>query len=51
LIDLEIIILFEQNWFGMDDFLLNFFTTFVSVLGLQIAVTFCSVLGLQVTAG
>jgi len=33
--------LFKQNWFGIDDFLLSFFATFVSVLGLQITVTFC----------
>ena len=43
--------LFKQNWFGIDDFLLNFFSTFVSVLGLQITVTFGSVLGLQGTFG
>jgi len=28
--------LFKQNWFGIDDFLLNFFATFGSVLGLQV---------------
>jgi len=43
--------LFKQNWFGIDDFLLNFFSTFVSVLGLQITVTFGSILGLQGTVG
>jgi len=43
--------LFKQNWFGIDDFLLNFFATFVSVFGLQITVTFGSVLGLQVAVG
>ena len=43
--------LFKQSWFGIDDFLLNFFETFVSVFGLQIIVTFGSVLGLQVTVG
>jgi len=43
--------LFKQNWFGIDDFLLNFFATFVPVLGLQITVTFGSVLALQVTVG
>jgi len=32
-------------------FLLNFFATFGSVLGLQIAVAFGSVLGLQITVG
>jgi len=36
--------LFKQNWFGIDDFRLNFFATFVSVFGLQITVTFGSVL-------
>ena len=30
---------------------MNFFATFVSVLGLQITVTFGSVLGLQITVG
>jgi len=43
--------LFTHIWFGSDDFLLNFFATFVSVLGLQITVTFGLVLGLQVTVG
>jgi len=37
--------LFKQNWFGIDDFLLNHFTTFASVLGLQVTV------GLQVNIG
>jgi len=37
--------LFKQNWFGIDDFLLNFFATFVSVLGLQVNV------GLQLNTG
>ena len=37
--------MFKQNWFGIDDFLLNFFATFVSVLGLQVTV------GLQVNTG
>jgi len=40
--------LFKQNWIAIDDFLLNFFATFASVLRLQITVTFGSVLGLQV---
>ena len=43
--------LFKQNWFGIDDFLLNFFATFISVLGLQITVTFGSVLGLRGNTG
>jgi len=38
-------LLFEQHWFGIDDFRLNFFATFVSVFGLQITV------GLQVNTG
>jgi len=37
--------LFKQNWFGIDDFLLNFFATFVSDLGLQVTV------GLQLNTG
>jgi len=41
--------LFKQNWFGIDDFLLNFFATFASVLGPQITVTFASALGPQIT--
>jgi len=41
--------LIEQNWFGIDYCILNFFASFVSVLRLQIAVTFRSVLWLQVT--
>jgi len=41
--------LLKQNWNGIDDFLLNFFATFASVLRPQITVTFGSVLGLQVT--
>jgi len=40
--------LLKQNWIGIDDFLLNFFATFVSGLRLQNTVTFGSVLGLQV---
>jgi len=40
-----------QIWIGIDDFLLNFFTTFGSILGLQITVTFGSVVGLQGTVG
>jgi len=51
LIDLEVIIFVKQNWFGIDDFLLNFFATFVLVFGLQITVTFGSVLRLQVNTG
>jgi len=43
--------LFKQIRVGIDDFLLKFFATFGSVLGLQITVTFSSVLGLQVTVG
>jgi len=43
--------LLKQIWIGSDHFLLNFFTTFSLVLGLQITVTFGSVLGLQVTLG
>jgi len=41
----------EQIWILIGDFLLNFFATFNSVLGLQTTVTFGSVLGLQVTVG
>jgi len=41
----------KQSWIGIGDFLLNFFTTFGSVLGLQVTVTFGSVLVLQVTVG
>ena len=44
-------ILIKHIWIGIDDFRLNFFATFDSVLGLQIAVTFGSVLWLQVTVG
>jgi len=47
--DLDIIILLKHIWIGIVYFLLNFFATFVSVLGLQITVTFGSVLGLQIT--
>jgi len=36
---------------GIDYFVLNFFATFGSILGLQVTVTFGSVLGLQVTVG
>ena len=43
--------LLKQIWIGIDDFLLNFFATFNSILGLQITVTFGSVLGLRVTVG
>jgi len=46
--DLDVIILLKQIWIGIDYFLLNFFATFGSILGLQIIVTFGSVLGLQV---
>ena len=35
----------NQIWIGIDDFLLNFFATFGSVLGLQVTV------GLQVNSG
>jgi len=48
LMDLDVIILLKQIWIGIDYFLLNFFATFGSILGLQIIVTFGSVLGLQV---
>jgi len=41
----------KHNWIGIDYFLLNFFATFASGLGLQITVAFGSVLGLQVTVG
>jgi len=41
--------LLKQIWIGIDDFLLNFFATFGSVLGLQITVTFGALLGLQIT--
>jgi len=44
-------ILLKQIWIGIYSFLLNFFATFASVLGLQITVTFGSVLGRQVTVG
>jgi len=44
-------LLLKQIWIGIDYFLLKFFVTFGSILGLQITVTFGSVLGLQVTAG
>jgi len=37
--------LLEQIWIGIDYFLMNFFTTFGSVLGLQVTV------GLQVNTG
>jgi len=40
--------LLKHIWNGIDYFLLNFFTTFGSILGLEITVTFGSVLGLQV---
>jgi len=30
--------LLNQIWIGIDDFLLNFFATFCSVLGLQVTV-------------
>jgi len=43
--------LLKQIWIENADFLLNFFATFGSILGLQITVTFGSVLGLQVTVG
>ena len=43
--------LLKHIWIGIDYFLLNFFATFGSILGLEIAVTFGSVLGLQVTVG
>jgi len=38
--------LLKQIWIGIDDFLLNFFATSVSVLGLEVTVTFVSVLWL-----
>jgi len=38
--------LLKQIWIGIDDFLLYFFATFDSVLGLQFIVIFSSVLGL-----
>jgi len=41
----------EHIWIGIDYFLLNFFASFGSILGLQITVTFGSVLGLHVTVG
>jgi len=41
----------KHIWKWIDYFLLKFFATFGSVLGLQIAVTFGSVLGLKVTVG
>jgi len=31
-------LLFDQIWIGIDDILLNFFTTFGSVFGLQVTV-------------
>jgi len=43
--------LLKQVGIGIDDFVLIFFATFGSVLGLQVTVTFGSVLGLQVTVG
>jgi len=43
--------LLKQVWIGIDYFLLNFFATFASVLGLQFTITLGSVSGLQVTAG
>jgi len=49
--DLDVILLYKQIWIGIDYFLLNFFATFVSTLGLKITVTSSSVLGLQVTVG
>jgi len=49
--DLDVITFAETVWNGIDYFLLNFFATFVSVLGLHITVTFGSVLGLQVNTG
>jgi len=42
--------LLKHIWIGIYYFLLNF-TTFASILGLQITVTFGSVLGLQVPVG
>jgi len=32
--------LLNQIWIGIDDFLLNFFTTFGSVLGQQVTVAY-----------
>ena len=49
--DLDVILLYKQIWIGIDYFLLNFFATFLSTLGLKIPVTFGSILGLQVTVG
>jgi len=43
--------LLKQIWIGIDYFLLNFFATFGSILGLQITATLGSVLGLKVTVG
>jgi len=51
LMDLDVIALLKQNWVGIDDFLLNFFATCDTVLGLQITVSFGSILGLQVAVG
>ena len=39
--------LFKHNWFPIDDFLLNFFATFGSVLGLQVTVRLQVNTGLQ----
>jgi len=46
-----LLFLLQQIWMGIDYFLLNFFATSASVLGLHITVTFGSVLGLQVNSG
>jgi len=43
--------LLKQIFIGIDCFPLKFFTTFDSVLALQITITFGSVLGLQVAVG
>jgi len=44
-----LLFLLKQIWIGIDNFLLNFFATFDSVLGLQITVTFGSVLNCRLT--
>jgi len=51
LVQVHIPVIVKQIWIGIDYFLLNFFATFASVLGLQITVTFVPDLGLQVTVG
>jgi len=46
-----LLFLLKHILIGIDYFLLNFFTTCGSVLGLQRTVNFGSVLGLRVTVG